>query len=45
MARLEVRVFLEALVRQVTSIEIVGEVERVRSNFINGIKRCPATMW
>jgi cytochrome P450 len=41
MARLEVRVFLEALVRRVESIELTGSVERVRSNFINGIKRCP----
>ncbi len=42
-ARLEVRVFLEALVRNIERIELVGEVERVRSNFINGIKRCPLT--
>ena len=44
MARLEVRVFLEALVRQVDQIEVVGPIERVRSNFINGIKRCPLTL-
>ena len=42
-ARLEVRVFLEALVRNIERIELVGEVERVRSNFINGIKCCPVT--
>lgn len=44
MARLEVRVFLQALVRHVGSIELTGQVERVRSNFINGIKRCPAVL-
>ncbi len=41
MARLEVRVFLEALVRRVDRLEIAGPVERVRSNFINGVKRLP----
>jgi cytochrome P450 len=44
MARLEVRVFLEALVRHVHSIQLAGPVERVRSNFINGIKRCPVIL-
>jgi cytochrome P450 len=44
MARLEVRVLLEALVRRVGRIELTGPVERVRSNFINGIKRCPAVL-
>ncbi|MEP7202868.1 MAG: cytochrome P450 [Ilumatobacteraceae bacterium] len=44
MARLEVRVFLQALVRDVASIELAGSVERVRSNFINGIKRCPVEL-
>ncbi|MCU1361889.1 MAG: cytochrome [Ilumatobacteraceae bacterium] len=44
MARLEVRVFLQALIRHVGHIEVTGPVERVRSNFINGIKRCPVTL-
>jgi len=44
MARLEVRVLLDALVRHVGSIEVAGQVERVRSNFINGIKRCPVVL-
>jgi cytochrome P450 len=44
MARLEVRVFLQALVRRVGSIELAGPVQRVRSNFINGIKRCPVVL-
>jgi cytochrome P450 len=41
MARLEVRTFLEALVTFVDRIDVVGDVERVRSNFINGVKRLP----
>ena len=44
MARLEVRVFLQALAREVSSIELTGQVERVRSNFINGVKRCPVVL-
>jgi cytochrome P450 len=41
MARLEVRAFLEALLRHVDHVEVAGPVERVRSNFINGVKRLP----
>lgn len=41
MARLEVRVFLEAVTARVRSVELAGPVERVRSNFINGVKRLP----
>lgn len=41
MARMEVRVFLEALVERVDDVELAGPVERVRSNFINGVKRLP----
>jgi cytochrome P450 len=44
MARLEVRVLLEALVQRVGSVRLAGQPERVRSNFINGIKRCPAEL-
>jgi cytochrome P450 len=44
MARLEVRTFLQALVRDVAEIELAGPVERLRSNFINGIKRCPVVL-
>ncbi len=43
-ARLEVRVFIEALARRVETIEVAGPVKRVRSNFINGIKYCPVVM-
>jgi cytochrome P450 len=41
MARLEVRVFLETLIDQVGRLELAGPVERVRSNFINGVKHLP----
>lgn len=41
MARLEVRAFLEALVRRVDRVELTGEPRRVRSNFINGLKALP----
>ena len=44
MARLEVRSLLDALVRRVERIELAGEVERIRSNFINGIKRAPVVL-
>lgn len=41
MARLEVRAFLSGLVRRIDRVERAGDVERIRSNFINGIKRAP----
>ena len=41
LARLEVRVFLEELLGRNVRLEVCGEVRRVRSNFINGLKRLP----
>ncbi len=41
LARLEVRVFLEELLPRLGHAELCGPVERVRSNFINGLKRVP----
>ena len=41
LARLEVRVFLEELLHRNMRLEVCGEVTRVRSNFINGLKRLP----
>jgi len=32
----------EELLRRVPTIEVAGEVEYLRSNFVNGIKRLPA---
>jgi len=41
LARLEIRVMFEELLRRMPDIEVAGSVERLRSNFINGIKRMP----
>jgi cytochrome P450 len=41
LARLEVRVVFEELLKRVRTIEIIGEPDRLRSNFINGIKHLP----
>ena len=41
LARLEVRVAFEELLPRLADIEIVGPVERLRSNFIRGIKHLP----
>jgi cytochrome P450 len=44
LARLEVRVYLEELVRRVETIELAGEPVRHRSNFTNGLKHLPVRM-
>jgi len=41
LARMEVRLMFEELLPRLRSIELAGEVTRVRSNFVNGIKRFP----
>ena len=41
MARLEVRTFLAALAQRVDRVELAGPPQRVRSNFINGLKALP----
>jgi cytochrome P450 len=41
LARLELKVVFEELLPQIESIEIDGEIERLRSNFISGIKHLP----
>ncbi|HET8527200.1 MAG TPA: cytochrome P450 [Actinomycetota bacterium] len=41
LARLEVRVMFEEMVPRVKSLETTGPIERLRSNFINGIKHMP----
>jgi cholest-4-en-3-one 26-monooxygenase len=41
MARLEIKVMFEELMRRLSDIELAGPVERLRSSFINGIKRMP----
>jgi cytochrome P450 len=41
LARLEMKVLFEELVRRVSDIEIAGPIERLRSNFVAGIKHMP----
>jgi cytochrome P450 len=41
LARLETKILFEQLLPRVASIELAGPVERIRSNFVNGIKRMP----
>jgi cytochrome P450 len=41
LARLEVRIAFEELLKRVDGIELTGEPQRLRSNFFNGIKRLP----
>ncbi len=41
LARLEMNLLFEELVKRVDTIELAGEVKRLRSNFINGIKHLP----
>ncbi|AHH95496.1 cytochrome P450 [Kutzneria viridogrisea] len=38
LARLELRVLFEELLSRVRAVELVGGVQRVRSNFVNGIR-------
>ncbi len=41
LARLEIKVLFEELLPRVSSIELNGDVQRLRSNFISGIKHLP----
>jgi cytochrome P450 len=41
LARLEVRIAFEELLKRPVEIELAGPPERLRSNFFNGIKRLP----
>jgi cholest-4-en-3-one 26-monooxygenase len=41
LARLEIRIMFEELLRRLPEIELAGPVRRLRSNFINGIKSMP----
>jgi cholest-4-en-3-one 26-monooxygenase len=44
LARMEMNIMFDELVRRVESVELIGEVKRLRSNFINGIKHLPVRM-
>ena len=41
LARMEIKIAFEELLKRVSDIELAGEPERLRSNFFNGIKRLP----
>ena len=41
LARLEIRVFFEELIRRLPKFELTGKPRRLRSNFINGYKEIP----
>ncbi len=43
LARLEIQVMFEELLTRIPMMELAGPVERLRSNFINGIKHMPVT--
>jgi cytochrome P450 len=41
LARTEIRIMFEELIPRIADIRLTGEVPRVRSNFVNGIKKLP----
>ena len=41
LARLEIEIVFEEMVKRVAEFELTGEPERLQSNFFNGIKRMP----
>ena len=43
LARAEMKVILEELLRRLPDMQLAGEPRRLRSNFINGIKNMPVT--
>ncbi|MFM8871099.1 MAG: cytochrome P450, partial [Actinomycetota bacterium] len=44
LARLEMRIVFEELARQVKGIELTGDVSRLRSHFVHGIKTLPVRL-
>lgn len=44
LARLEIRVLLEELLDRYERVEVTGEVQRLRSNFLHGIKHLPVRL-
>ncbi|TML39644.1 MAG: cytochrome P450 [Actinobacteria bacterium] len=43
LARMEIRALFDAVLRRLPDMELAGPVERLRSNFINGIKHMPVS--
>ncbi len=44
LARMEIKVLFEELLPRLADIRIDGPIDRLRSNFIAGIKRLPVTV-
>ncbi len=44
LARMEIRLMYEELVPRLASVDFAGDVRRVRSNFVNGIKGFPVSI-
>jgi cytochrome P450 len=44
LARREIAVTFEELFRQLPDLEVIGEPDRLRSSFVNGLKRLPARL-
>jgi cholest-4-en-3-one 26-monooxygenase len=44
LARLEIRLIFEELLRRAPDVELTGPVRRLRSNFINGVKEMPVRL-
>ncbi|MGW0758909.1 cytochrome P450 [Streptomyces sp. NPDC002814] len=44
LARTEIRIMFEELIPRLADIKLAGDVPRVRSNFVNGIKKLPVTV-
>ncbi len=44
LARMEIRLMFEELLPRIQDIQFNGDVKRVRSNFVNGIKEFPVTV-
>ncbi len=44
LARMEIRLMFEALIPRLADIQLAGDVQRLRSNFANGIKAFPVTL-
>jgi cytochrome P450 len=43
LARMEMKLIFDELLRRIPDMELAGEPSRLRSNFINGIKHMPVT--
>ncbi len=44
LARMEIRLMFEELLPRIASIELAGDITRVRSNFVNGVKKLPVSI-